>query len=239
MDDVTRYPDRPVLGVDGCRAGWVALLWRPDGSVDVRVGPEVALLVETHFPEAEVVGIDMPIGLPVRGRRQADLLARKALPGKSSSVFSTLLREVYEAPDYAAGRTRMLAVTANEPDGPRSCSAQAWALGRKVLEVDDWVHSGPGRRVVEVHPEVSFAEMAGAPVLAAKRRPEGEQRRRELLTEQGMMPPTEAPRGAATDDLLDACAAAWSAARVARGEAYSLPEPPETLSDGWPAAIHV
>jgi predicted RNase H-like nuclease len=40
------------------------------------------------------------------------------------------------------------------------------------------------------------------------------------------------------DDLLDAAAAAWSAARVARGEADSLPEPPEML-DGTAAAIRI
>ena len=38
---------------------------------------------------------------------------------------------------------------------------------------------------------------------------------------------------------LDACAAAWTASRVAAGISESLPDPPETFSDGLPAAIHV
>ena len=41
------------------------------------------------------------------------------------------------------------------------------------------------------------------------------------------------------DDLLDACAVAWTARRYAAGTAYSLPDPPEVFSDGLPAAIWV
>jgi predicted RNase H-like nuclease len=45
--------------------------------------------------------------------------------------------------------------------------------------------------------------------------------------------------GYAADDVLDACAAAWTAVRRTNGLARSLPEPPETFSDGIPAAIWV
>ena len=41
------------------------------------------------------------------------------------------------------------------------------------------------------------------------------------------------------DDVLDACAVAWTAHRHAVGEARSLPDPPEVFSDGIPAAIVV
>ena len=40
----------------------------------------------------------------------------------------------------------------------------------------------------------------------------------------------------AADDILDAAVAAWSAGRIAAGEAVSLPSPPE-LDDGRPIAI--
>ncbi|MGH9461043.1 MAG: DUF429 domain-containing protein [Vicinamibacteria bacterium] len=39
------------------------------------------------------------------------------------------------------------------------------------------------------------------------------------------------------DDVLDAAAASWSAARIARGEAASLPAPPERDANGYPMAI--
>ena len=43
----------------------------------------------------------------------------------------------------------------------------------------------------------------------------------------------------AADDVLDACAVAWTAARRAAGLWRSLPDPPEVFSDGVPSAIHV
>ena len=39
------------------------------------------------------------------------------------------------------------------------------------------------------------------------------------------------------DDLIDACAACWTAARIVRGEAVSFPDPPERDSYGLPVAI--
>ena len=44
---------------------------------------------------------------------------------------------------------------------------------------------------------------------------------------------------AQSDDVLDACAVAWTATRRAAGLSMSLPDPPEVFSDGIPAAIHV
>jgi predicted RNase H-like nuclease len=42
---------------------------------------------------------------------------------------------------------------------------------------------------------------------------------------------------AGVDDVLDAAAVAWSAHRIARGMARSLPEQPEPGPDGHAAAI--
>jgi predicted RNase H-like nuclease len=82
--------------------------------------------------------------------------------------------------------------------------------------------------------------MAGAPVLPGKKRADGVRARRALLDRTGLTPPAWF-RGAGfgEDDLLDACAAAWTAVRHARGEAESLPEVPEVFSDGIQAAIRV
>jgi predicted RNase H-like nuclease len=42
---------------------------------------------------------------------------------------------------------------------------------------------------------------------------------------------------AGLDDLVDACAAAWTAARIAQGKAISFPDPPERDAFGLPIAI--
>lgn len=236
-----------VLGVDACRTGWVgAVLAGPDhrGRPTLLVAPTVRALVEAAErqvgtpPGIGVVAVDIPIGLPDAGRRQADVLARRALPGKGSSVFPTPVRAAVEAADYDAARVRSLARTGV------SVSKQAWELRHKILDVDAYLRSRAPARVVEVHPEVSFARMAGAPVLNRKRTPQGAVDRRAVLRQHGVevdaaMLGPERPRGCAVDDVLDACAAAWTGARVLRGGAESFPAEPEVFSDGLPAAIWV
>jgi predicted RNase H-like nuclease len=119
-------------------------------------------------------------------------------------------------------------------------SQQAFGLVPKILDVDAFVRSGPPVTVLEAHPEVSFAEIDPACVVPSKTRPVGAAARRTALRSTGLEPPAYVRgQGYAADDLLDACAVAWTAARYAAGPAYSLPDPPEVFSDGIPAAIWV
>ena len=231
-------PDVPVLGVDACPGGWVGVMVDTSGRasvfVDATISGLVALVRETN-PVA-VVAIDIPIGLPDSSGRLADAEARRELVGKSSSVFSTPTRAALEAESYAAARAANLAATG----GRTSVSAQAYALREKVLQVDAWVRSRPGVTVIEVHPEVSFARMAGTPVLARKKDTDGVAARREALAAHGIIaPPWFRGAGFGEDDLLDACAAAWSAVRHSLGVSESFPSTPEVFSDGIPAAIRV
>ncbi len=226
----------PVLGVDGCPGGWVGALLVPRAPRPrVVVAPTIEALVETVRAEldVQVVGIDIPIGLPDSSIRQADVLARRALPGRASSVFTTVTRPAYLAADRAA------ADAVNRGLSGQGVGAQAFALRAKVLEVDTWLRSRPTVDVVEVHPEVSFATMCGGP-LPGKRTAEGQQARLDALGAAGIAPPSVLKgTGYAPDDVLDACAVAWSAHRRATGEARWLPDPPEVFSDGIRAAIVV
>ena len=83
-------------------------------------------------------------------------------------------------------------------------------------------HARADERVIEVHPEVSFSELARRPLLP-KKRTDGQAERRALLEQAGIAVPEMVPR-IAEPDLLDATVAAWTAARYARGEAVPLPE---------------
>ncbi|NHA68148.1 DUF429 domain-containing protein [Phycicoccus flavus] len=227
----------PVLGVDGCPGGWVGALLEP-GAPRPRVllAPGIGELVELAREAVglAVVGIDIPIGLPDASLRQADALARRALRGKASSVFTTLTRSAYAQPDRAS------ADAVNRPLTGQGVGAQAFALSRKVLEVDAWLRTRPTVTVLEVHPEVSFAEMAGAPLRPNKKTDEGREVRLAALAAAGVPRPSVlSGRGYAADDVLDACAVAWTAARHVAGRSRRLPDPPEVFSDGIPAAIHV
>lgn len=226
--------DVAVLGVDACKGGWVSV--RLDGnSTSACFAPGIDELVTTAERDGplSVVAIDIPIGLPDRGPRAADLLARAAIGALRSSVFMTPVREALAAPDHRTASERSRELTG------AGISIQSFALKLKLLEVDQWVRN-TRQRVVEVHPEVSFAELAGAPLAYSKRTWAGAERRRRLLADAGIALSGElgeAGRRAGVDDMLDAAVAAWTARRVATDAAVSRPDPPEVFSDGWPCAI--
>jgi predicted RNase H-like nuclease len=226
-----------VLGVDGCKAGWVGALLSGT-TYDVLVARDIAALVAEatrRAPGLTIVAIDIPIGLPDHGPRLTDRLARDQLPaGRKSSVFPTPSRAAVAHtthPEVSAANRTALGV---------GLSVQAFHLVPKILDVDAFVRGGPPVTVLEAHPEVSFAELDPACVVPSKTTPAGRSAREAALRHAGLEPPAYfRGQGYAVDDLLDACAVAWTARRYADGTAYSLPDPPEVFSDGLPAAVWV
>jgi predicted RNase H-like nuclease len=222
-----------VLGVDACRTGWVGVALCPSDHADVCVGPTIEDLVAWGAARGPLglVAVDMPIGLPDASRRLADVLARGKLGPRRSSVFMTPVRAALDEDTHA------WASTVNRERAGEGISTQAFNLRPKLREVET-VAFARAYRIVEVHPEVSFARIAGRPLTASKKTAEGQRMRRDLLSTVGIGVDASAP-GAAVDDVLDAAVAAWSGRRVVLGDAYSLPDPPEVFSDGWPCAIWV
>jgi predicted RNase H-like nuclease len=92
----------------------------------------------------------------------------------------------------------------------------------------------PGGRIVEVHPEASFRELAGQPLEHAKKSAEGIRDRLTLLERQGIHVPTDltAIGGVEVDDVFDAAVVAWSANRYANRNARTLPPPELWERDG-------
>ena len=214
----------PVAGVDGCRAGWI-VVHAGHASVD----RDFAAVLD-RLPDDTVVAVDIPIGLAdehLPGGREVDRAARVALGGKHSSVFS--------APPRCALGARTLS-------DARRCGArltlQTLNLLPRIEDVDGVMTPELQSRVFEVHPELSFAAMAGGPpVLTPKRSAAGSEERRALLRRVGVCVP-ERPAGAALDDLLDACALTWSACRVADGTASHVPDPPARDARGLSMELH-
>ena len=202
----------PVAGVDGCRAGWIVVHDRR-----ATVHPDFAAVLAA-LPDDAVVAVDMPIGLVDEhepGGRDVDRAARMTLGPKRSSVFS--------APPRCALGARTLRDARRH--GAR-LTLQSLNLLPRIEDVDRVMTPDLQSRVFEVHPELSFAGMNGDdPVQAPKRSATGSKERRTLLQGAGVFVP-ERPVGAALDDLLDACALAWSACRVAYGIARRVPDRP-------------
>jgi predicted RNase H-like nuclease len=228
-------PDERVLGVDACKAGWVGIVLH-GSQTHGYLASTITTLVDQAATDGplDTVAIDIPIGLPDKGRRRADVLARAAIGPLRSSVFVAPVRSALLASTHTA------AVALNRELAGEGVSVQAYGLRTKLLEVERWV-ADTDYRVVEVHPEVSFAFLAAAPLTTRKSTWAGAQRRRELLAAAGVnLADDLGPAGGAgVDDVLDAAVAAWTARRHAQGQAICMPDPPEVFSDGMPCAIWV
>jgi predicted RNase H-like nuclease len=215
--------------VDACKSGWIGI--RLADTVTAHFGPDITTLMTETGP-VSVIAIDIPIGLPERGRRAADVEARELLGPRRSSVFLTPVRAALTEETHAG------ASAVNRELADEGMSIQAFGLFPKIRQIDVWRRTSPGH-VVEAHPELSFRQMADTPLLDSKKTWAGAVHRRELLAAQGIHLPAdlgEAGRHAGVDDVLDAAAVAWTASRVAMGTAIPLPDPPVEFDD-FPVAI--
>lgn len=244
-----------VLGLDGCPGGWVCARW--DGSADLvleRYG-DLASVFAGPRPWFQAA-IDIPIGLPEvagpRGRAP-ERLVRPLLGMRQSSVFSVPSRAAVEAGVLADGddvaryqAACRIARATSQP--PRAISKQAFYIFPKILEADALLRSRPDLPLAECHPEVSFWAMNGRRPLELPKKvksspyAEGLALRITLLAAQGVPVASLTPAQARTlrvglDDLVDACACAWTAWRIAKGTAEAFPHPPEADSYGLPMAI--
>lgn len=220
------------LGIDACAKGWIAVSIT---DTEVFGAAMVTRLDELPnvFADVEAIAIDIPFGIPDRDRRAADMTAKALLGPRQSSVFLTPIRAALNAPTYAQANEISRQVTGS------GLSRQSYALAPKILEAEHWSTHAPAP-MWEVHPEVSFTVLTGAPCAAPKRTWLGMQQRLSALEDAGLDPSGigEAGRHAAVDDVLDATVAAWSARRLAHGQAISLPDPPQLDPDtGRPIAI--
>lgn len=224
------------VGVDACRRGWIACELPDEGEPIAHFLSHIGEIASVA-PGAEVIGVDIPIGLVPTGRRRADDLVQGELGRRRSSLFHTPPRSVLEAPSHAEGTRLAVELTGF------GISQQSYALRSKILEVDAWLASagdGSGFRVVEVHPELSFTAIIGRPANASKKTWAGMAQRRAALEGEGIvldgLSDTATAR-AGIDDVLDAAAAAWTARRVHLGSARCLPDPPEIGEHDRPIAI--
>jgi predicted RNase H-like nuclease len=211
-----------VAGVDGCRGGWVVattgLSRRSSTSVHV-VADLRGVVADVRAGKLAAVGIDMPIGLAEDGRRAADADARRLLGPRRSSLFPTPPRSVLAAVDYRDALARC-----RDASGV-GMSIQAYHLLAKMREVTELLDPTLQPSVSEVHPETSFTMLRGQPCAHPKRRAEGRAERIDALRVVFAHIDdlaSGAHRGAKPDDVLDALVAAWTARRMARGDAVTL-----------------
>jgi predicted RNase H-like nuclease len=194
---------------------------------------DVVLVADFSEPLTRVVegrlaalAVDMPIGLPDDGVRAADLDARRRLGARRSTIFPTPCRATLDARTYDEALAISRRVTG------KGLSVQAFNLLARIREVDRLMRPELQDQIVECHPELAFARLAGAPVAQSKHTAVGIAERVSLLetalAASGTCPGTAAaavaspPRGARSDDVADAIAIALVACDLTDGRVERL-----------------
>lgn len=223
-----RQMKRKLVGVDGCKSGWVVAEADEDlHTVTFTVFSRFGDIIQAFVDSGAVIGVDMPIGLSDNDARACDRAARQYLGSpRNNSVFSAPCRSALDAADYAdACRLNLLA-------RGKALSRQSFGILPKIRDIDlvmtparqDWIR--------EVHPEVTFAALSGRDrgLANEKKTLDGEKERLALLP--GALarvnPAAEVTRlrpeaTLGRDDVVDALACLATAARIASGESFTLP----------------
>lgn len=227
-----------IVGIDGCAAGWLVVALMANQTWRVGIFPNIES-VWAAYRTAQVILIDIPIGLSENGDRLCDREARRLLgPRRAVSVFPVPCRPAVYAKTYQE------ACEINQTHTGRRLSKQTWGIVPKIREVDEFLRQNPDARgiVREVHPEVCFCTLNKSAMVHGKKTVEGAQERRAVLERyyprigeliadaQKRLVRT---RSASLDDVIDAAAAVIIGLGYPDGLA-TLPTSPPSDEHGLP-----
>ena len=211
------------IGIDGCKTGWVGVVRDSETSqASARIIDRIENLEINLY---DCIAIDIPIGLPSQGSRECDLGARVILKPRGCCVFPAPIRPLLKAGNYAE------ACAIKMENDKKKISLQTWGILPKIAEVDEILQGNKELidKFIEVHPEVSFCRLNdNRPLLNGKKSADGKKDRIKLVdgyfgpgTFKQLKNSLAACRGWADNDLLDACAALWTAERIIKSIALS------------------
>ena len=217
-----------VLGVDGCKAGWIGVDYDTScrAPASWRVYSDFRSVLD-RLGEVKSICVDIPIGflsgMPGEVTKPAEVEVRRFIGPRRSSVFASPMRSSLEFYTHDTAKLH------NKLKSGRSLQIQAFCLFPKLREVDQCLSPKLQSHVFEVHPEASFTAIAGHPANFPKKVVEGELERINLLERFGLgahfIDSLSVPkRVASRDDLIDASLAAVTAGRIVAGEARRFPQ---------------
>ena len=163
------------LGIDGCKYGWICAQLKNEA---------ISLKLIEHIHEvknlnSELIFIDIPIGLGDQfNSRTIDFKLRKLLSKKrKSSVFTPPIREALEAPTYQLGNQ------INKSISGKGISIQAWNIGRKIKEVNQFLSQNHlyQKKMSESHPELCFELLNNGPLNHSKKTLSGMEERINII----------------------------------------------------------
>lgn len=231
------------LGLDGCRAGWIAISVDDENAGYWLLESDEKL--KEFFEDFDRIFIDVPIGLTEDEYvRQCDAELRDVLgPDYQPSVFNPPIRSALYAPTYAEASMTSFEVTG------KKISLQSWNITPNIRIVDEFLQENEElqEKVYESHPELLFRILNGNnSILQKKATKKGLRHRLKLLKDNSEYADDffrdikeEYRRNQVDeDDIVDAMVLGLFALRSVDEEIKTLPENPPTDDTGLPMAIH-
>ncbi len=214
-----------IAGVDGCKAGWIAIKHTiGTGFFEPVLFLSFDLLC-IGLKDYDVIAVDMPVVLSTSPSRFCDIQARKLLAKRASTIFSAPPKQILAAKTYQEANT--LSKTLFD----KGISKQAWFLFPKIQQVQKCLKENPriANQLFECHPELSFKALNQEQVmLNSKKTKLGKMLRSQLIEEafevdlERNFLNTFLKRDVADDDIIDAFACLWTARRLSKGGADSI-----------------
>lgn len=206
-----------VVGVDGCKYGWVAINLQDNLIWEVKLYSKINELLD-YYEKSDVILIDMPIGLLKKSKeeRACDKDIRKELGyPRGMSVFGIPSRSAIYCDNYNEGNAL------NKKLMSKGISKQLWGIVPKIKALDQYLMSNKPirKKIYESHPELAFMMLKGQSMKHNKRKKEGYIERIEILKK--IYPKTEEiveftldkylRKEVKKDDILDALVLAINA----------------------------
>jgi predicted RNase H-like nuclease len=224
-----------VAGVDGCPAGWIAVLWDGGDRLTSELCKDFAQVMALP---AQVIAVDMPIGLPEKSGRPPEREVRAKIGARRSSVFPVPSRYAIQCLDYSdACRINRL-----HSHPPKAVPKQCFHLFPKMREVDALISPNDQSRIYESHPELAFWAMNDQRPLAFAKKAKVNSQHVGLELRKTLLRRNHVPvdslreeyrrRDVGADDLIDACACTFVAWRILNRRSIRFPTNPPLNARG-------
>ena len=165
------------VGIDGCKGKWV-VVYITENAFEVEKLKTINDICSRYLDSDSYI-IDIPIGLAEnKSQLRPDLIVKKELGKKGSSIFEVPCRQAVYAEDKKVARERNIAILG------KSLSEQTLGIAKAIKQVDEFLQSKPQwkNRLLESHPEFCFSKLNNnQPILEHKTSAEGQQKRLGIL----------------------------------------------------------
>ena len=221
-----------VIGIDGCKAGWISSKMEEDHSLSFHI---IENLEDDYLKQSNLsyIGIDIPLELALTGKRLAEIEARSLLKKRACTIFSPPTLNALRAKDYID------ACEINFKECGKRISKQSWNLFPKIKEAQKFSKNNLISKlsVFEIHPELSFMAMNDMNLIEASKKTEiGKKIRIKLIQKFFPSFSFESVRNqykkyqVHDDDILDSISIVWSTQRIVDNIAQSVPKKPEKIN---------